>query len=42
MDLSVRRRRSDDSMRSDWVHYGEVGSSVLADAVIEKCLEVMK
>ena len=41
-DLYSITRSFDDSMRSDWVHYGDVGSSVLADAVIEKCLEVMK
>ena len=41
-DLYSITRSFDDSMRSDWVHYGEEGSSVLADAVIEKCLEVMK
>ena len=35
---SVSKAFADD-LRSDWVHYGEKASRILADAVIEKCFE---
>jgi tRNA(Met) C34 N-acetyltransferase TmcA len=38
---SVSKAFADD-LRSDWVHYGEEASRILADAVIEKCFEEKK
>ena len=37
-DLYSVTKYFDDSLRSDWVHYGLEGSQILADKVIEKCL----
>ena len=37
---SVSKAFADD-LRSDWVHYGEEASKILADAVIEKCSQVV-
>ena len=37
-DLYSVTKGFDDSLRSDWVHYGENGSKILADKVIEKVL----
>ncbi len=31
-----------DELRSDWVHFGDEGSKILADAVIEACMEEKK
>ena len=39
-DLYSVSRGFDNSLRSDWVHYGLEGSQILADKVIEKCLSV--
>ena len=39
-DLYSVTKDFDDSLRSDWVHYGLEGSQILADKVIEKCLSV--
>ncbi len=39
-DLYSITKTFDDGLRSDWVHYGEEGSKILADAVIKKCLEI--
>ena len=41
-DLNSITKTFDDSLRCDWVHYGEEGSKILADAVIKKCFEVMQ
>ncbi len=41
-DLYSITKRFDDNLRSDWVHYGEEGSKILADTVIEKCFEVIE
>lgn len=38
-DLYSLTKKFDDSLRSDWTHFGEKGSEILADAVIEKCYE---
>lgn len=38
---SVSKAFADD-LRSDWVHYGDEGSKILADAVIAKCFEEKK
>lgn len=38
-DLYSISKTFDDSLRADWVHYGEEGSKILADAVIRKCFE---
>ena len=38
---SVSKAFADD-LRSDWVHYGEEASKILADAVIKKCTEKAK
>ena len=32
----------DDSLRSDWVHFGDEGSRILADAVIKSIYEVLE
>ena len=40
-DLYSITKTFEDSLRSDWVHYGEEGSKILADAVIKKCFEIM-
>ena len=40
-DLNSITKTFDDSLRCDWVHYGEEGSKILADAVIKKCFEVI-
>ena len=40
-DLYSISRGFDDALRSDWVHYGEEASKILADAVIEKCSQVV-
>ena len=36
-DLYSITCKFDDTMRSDWVHYNEEGSKILADAVIDVC-----
>ena len=41
-DLYSITKSFDDSLRSDWVHYNEKGSSLLADAVVQKCLEMLE
>ena len=41
-DLYSVTKSFDDAKRSDWVHFGEGGSEILADAVIHKCFEVME
>ena len=41
-DLYAVTASFEDSLRSDWVHFGEGGSEILADAVIHKCFEVME
>ena len=41
-DLYSITKTFDDTLHSDWVHYGEEGSKILADAVIKKCLEIME
>ena len=38
-DLYSISKTFDDSLRADWVHYGDEGSKILADAVIRKCFE---
>ena len=38
-DLHAVASDFDDSLHSDWVHYGERGSELLADAVVKACLE---
>ena len=38
-DLYSITCKFDDTMRSDWVHYNEEGSKILADAVIDKCFK---
>lgn len=35
-DLYSLTKNFEDSLRSDWVHYGEDGSKILAEAVVEK------
>ena len=40
-DLYTLTKTFDDSLRSDWVHYGVEGSKILADRVIEKCFEAL-
>ena len=40
-DLYAVTKDFDDSLRSDWVHYGEGGSQILADAVIKRIYEVI-
>ena len=37
-DLYAITSKFDDSLHSDWVHFGEKGSEILADAVIKACL----
>lgn len=37
-DLYSVSKSFEDSLRSDWVHYGEEASKILADKVIEVCL----
>ena len=39
-DLYSISKDFDDGLRSDWVHFGEEGSKILADAVIKKCMGV--
>jgi lysophospholipase L1-like esterase len=39
-DLNSITKNFDDSLRSDWVHYGEEGSKILADAVVKKITEI--
>ena len=39
-DLYSITQTFDDSRRSDWVHYGEEGSKILADAVVRKIKEI--
>ena len=41
-DLYAVTETFDDALRSDWVHYGEEGSKILADIVVEKCVEVLQ
>ena len=38
-DLYSISKTFDDSLRADWVHYGDEGSKILADAVIRTCFE---
>lgn len=40
-DLYTVTKNFDDTLRSDRVHYGEEGSKILADIVVEKCVEVL-
>ena len=40
-DLYSVTRDFADELRSDWVHFGEAGSRILADAVISKCEEML-
>ena len=40
-DLYAVTKEFDDSLRSDWVHFGERGSDILADAVIKRIYEVI-
>ena len=37
-DLYTVSKEFDNSIHSDWVHFGEEGSKILADKVIEACL----
>lgn len=37
-DLYSISKEFDDSLHCDWVHFGEEGSEILADAVIKACL----
>ena len=39
-DLNGITKTFDDSLRSDWVHYGEEGSKILAEAVVKKIQEI--
>ena len=41
-DLYTVTRGFDDSLRSDFVHFGEEASRILADAVIERIFEVLE
>lgn len=41
-DLYSLTKEFDDALRCDWVHYGEKGSEILADAVVEHILNAMK
>ena len=41
-DLYSITQTFDDSLRSDWVHYSEEGSKILADAVINACMNDVK
>ena len=38
-DLYSITKDFDDAKRSDWVHYGDEGSKILADAVVKMCME---
>ncbi len=38
-DLYSLSKTFDNSLHSDWVHFGEEGSKILADKVIEACLK---
>ena len=40
-DLYTVTEGFDDSLRSDWVHFGEEGSRILAEAVIKRIYEVI-
>ena len=39
-DLNSITKTFDDSLRSDWVHYGKEGSKILAEAVVKKIQEI--
>ena len=39
-DLYSTTKAFNDDLRSDWVHYGEEGSKILAKQVVDKCIEV--
>ena len=41
-DLYTITKDFDDSLRSDWVHFGEEGSKILADAVVESIYKQKK
>ena len=41
-DLYSISKTFDDSLRADWVHYGDEGSKILADAVVKMCMEEVK
>jgi hypothetical protein len=41
-DLYTVTQAFDDSLRSDWVHYGEEGSEILAKIVVERILKAME
>ena len=41
-DLYTVTQGFDDSLRSDWVHYGEEGSEILAKIVVERILKAME
>ena len=36
-DLYIASKSFDNSLRSDWVHFGEEASKILADKVIDVC-----
>ena len=38
-DLYSISKEFDDSLHCDWVHFGEKGSEILADAVIKACFK---
>ena len=38
-DLYSITKNFEDEKRSDWVHFSDAGSEILADAVIQKCLK---